>query len=250
MSPCKETAQRKIYDPTNPDTWTYTLSDLKSAIDDASEFRQVRIPKSRENGPLVVRCPSFKGRENSKHYSTPVLEGRSERDGCWLFEFDPSVVYYKPQPFRLWLYDGFEARHYTPDFLIFYRDQPPALAEVKPERMLRVPETANLMRVMEKACRKQGFGFLVITSEEASKQPRRDNLSFLYPYLSEDANALPSLLKIVKSAGRPVPLRYIQTLDPSIGPSEVAVGLKGGFITTSHNISWGPLFNIKECCDD
>lgn len=60
------------------------------------------------------------------------LESALERDFCCLLEFGPDVVRYVEQPVTIEYNSEGRARRYTPDFLIFYEGEKPAvLAEIK-----------------------------------------------------------------------------------------------------------------------
>ena len=60
------------------------------------------------------------------------LESALERDFCCLLEFEPDIVSYVEQPVTIGYHLEGRTRRYTPDFLIFYAAEKPAvLAEIK-----------------------------------------------------------------------------------------------------------------------
>jgi TnsA endonuclease-like protein len=73
-----------------------------------------------------------------------AFESALERDFMLLVEFDPDVLTYEEQPVRIdYLSADAQARHYTLDILVTYRQipnsttlKPPLLAEIKYRRHL------------------------------------------------------------------------------------------------------------------
>lgn len=118
-------------------------------------------------------------------------ESTLERDVFTLLEFDPDVDRYEEQPLTVLYHDvAGEARHYTPDVLVWYREdvapgcwRRPMLAEVKYEADLADQWRAVRRRLaaarMYAASR--GWEFRVLTEREI-RTPYLANARFLLPF--------------------------------------------------------------------
>ncbi len=114
------------------------------------------------------------------------LESALERDFCCLLEFDPEIISYVEQPVAVeyWLV---ERRHqYTPDFLIRYLDERPAvLAEIKYRADLRENWAAYKpkFRAAQHYAASRGWKFRLFTEVEI-QTPYLNNVKFLLRFRS------------------------------------------------------------------
>lgn len=223
----------------------YNLGELNRAIKECTHLGQVRLPKKYMGGPHVIQRDSYKAMEGLPKYPEFNLEGRPEGNATLLFEFDPEILYYKPQPFTLHYHFQGRQRHYTPDFLLFHRLDECSLCEIKPKAKFDEPENYDRYLFIERQALRQGVEFRRLTAQEIDLKPRLNNLIYLYPFAApETAYALPQLVSSLAHAGRPLHLQTLQRMCADIGATEIAVGLKRGLITASHRFPWGPLFQV------
>jgi hypothetical protein len=66
-------------------------------------------------------------------------ESGIERDYAYLLDYDPRVVSYEEQPCKIAYFFEQKERFYTPDFAVYWREQPPSLVECKPASKLDDP---------------------------------------------------------------------------------------------------------------
>lgn len=224
----------------------YPLGQLRIAVAEAIQFDQIRIPKGRRHGPLVCHLSSHKGKLHNPGYRSPILEGRAESDAVFLFEANREVEWYKPQPFTLYFHSSAKTEYYTTDFLLYLRNQPSALCEIKPAAQLEDPKVRRRLAIVQGQCEAQGFQFWTLTAEEVQKKPRIDVLQYLYPYARQKSTpVLAELLEFLRSTKRATPLTTIQKHCPNVGPREIAIGIFRGQLKSSYRMPWGPLFNVE-----
>jgi hypothetical protein len=119
------------------------------------------------------------------------FESSLERDFLILLDFDLNVDRYEEQPLRIEYTDGDgRARTYTPDVLVYYRDDmtpakwmKPLLCEVKYRADLFAdwPAIKPKIRAGRDYAREQGWRFQIVTEREV-RTPYLDNAKFLRPY--------------------------------------------------------------------
>lgn len=107
------------------------------------------------------------------------LESILERDACYLFELDDSVISYDSQPEPIRYMVGEEAHHYTADFIVTFDDGEQVLYEVKDSRYLE-SDTLELLDLISEYARANGYGFKIITDESIRKRPLFTNLKHLF----------------------------------------------------------------------
>jgi len=124
-------------------------------------------------GQVIGKFPSQKS-------DVPVWwEYRLERDYVFLLEFDPEVLTFESQPFRLLYERDGKARRYSPDFRVV-RKTGTTIVEVKPEEKLAKYEP--LFRAVRPIFRERGEEFEVVTERTIRVQPRLDNVKLLHRY--------------------------------------------------------------------
>ena len=109
-------------------------------------------------------------------------ESQIERDYIYLLEFDPDVLFYKEQPFRIRYTYADSQHHYTPDFLVLRKDGRKQLVEVKPEEKMAKDENVLLFHIIFPICQQQGYEFVIVTDKMIRTAPRLENIKFLYRY--------------------------------------------------------------------
>jgi hypothetical protein len=165
--------------------------------------RSVRSAKSdpKKGRTLVsVRRPSNRGGVRKNIGKTPSLkagrpvwwESLLERDYIVLLEFDPDVIAFVEQPFRVrYSFEG-RVRHYTPDFLV-ERKNKWQVVEVKSKekasseafRLFRLsaePEILKGTRKFMAADDERTCEFVVATEDKIRVQPRLENVKILRGY--------------------------------------------------------------------
>lgn len=166
---------------------------------DATDFR---IPSVRATGSLtdmaVRSIPrnyiAVTGRFPSQKTPGPsYYESTLERDFFTLLEFDPEVVHWEAQPFRVeWREPTGEPRRYTPDVAVWHhpwsgkqrhRRRTDVIVEVKYREDLR-RDWADLrprFRAASRYVRRCGMRFTIMTEVEI-RTPLLANAQFLLPY--------------------------------------------------------------------
>ncbi len=139
-----------------------------------------KIPKNYRNVTGVLA--------SEKADAPAQFESTLERDFYTLLEFAPEVTYYEVQPVAISWHDGSRSRRYTPDVVVFYRDdtqprQPTMLCEVKYRSELRDrwTELHPKLRSGVHYARQNGMRFKIITETEVST-PYLANAKFLLPF--------------------------------------------------------------------
>jgi hypothetical protein len=150
--------------------------------------------------PVSVRRPSNRGGVRKNIGKTPSLkagrpvwwESLLERDYIVLLEFDPDVLTFVEQPFRVrYSFEG-RVRHYTPDFLV-ERKNKWQVVEVKSKekasseafRLFRLsaePEILKGARKFIAADDERACEFVVATEDKIRVQPRLENVKILRGY--------------------------------------------------------------------
>lgn len=129
-------------------------------------------------GSIIRGCfPSTKAGRMVKH------EQLLERDALYLFEFAKQVVDIQEQPFKLHYARSNKVRRYTPDYALILRDGDTLVVEVKPSRTLAKPEVYEKFLYIREAMIRQGYRFIVLSSDTIRKPSRLDNLKRLHRYL-------------------------------------------------------------------
>lgn len=124
-----------------------------------------------EQAPAVRNFPLFKGQRNNPGARWSASSGHLvgfeswlERDNAILLDYDPHVVAYSSQPFRLhWRphYSGSEplkARHHTPDYFARLDDGRGLVVDVRADDRIK-PEDAQAFEATESACAEVGWLF-------------------------------------------------------------------------------------------
>ena len=152
----------------------------------------------RENNQPVRKVSksqtSLRGKSVSiKNNRTHDFESSLERDFLNILEFDMYVLKYCEQPVTIeYLNDG-NLRSYTPDFIVYYRDDievtknfKPMLCEIKPRESLK--EHWAIFKPKFKAAikyaKEQGWTFKIITEKEI-RTSYLDNVKFLSYFQKE-----------------------------------------------------------------
>lgn len=114
------------------------------------------------------------------------LESALERDFCCLLEFEVEIVSYVEQPVTIEYLSAELQRHYTPDFLIRYLDERPAvLAEIKYRADLREnwADYKPKFRAAQRYAASRGWVFRIYTEVEIQTS-YLDNVKFLLRFRS------------------------------------------------------------------
>jgi hypothetical protein len=99
---------------------------MNLSVERNEEMDKCKTGANRGAKPVSVRKPSNRGGVRKNIGKTPSLkagrpvwwESLLERDYIVLLEFDPDVITFVEQPFRVrYSFEG-RVRHYTPDFLV------------------------------------------------------------------------------------------------------------------------------------
>lgn len=128
----------------------------------------VRKIKAKSSG---VRIRFYSAKQNR----TVMCESLLEKDFCLYMEFQPEVVSYKEQPFRV------EEINYVPDFLVLYRSGKEAVYEVKPSEILKEPAVNERLFKAKNILKEKGYEFEVFT-ENSISWTRLKNYEFIYRF--------------------------------------------------------------------
>lgn len=134
--------------------------------------RKIKNTGTKKN---IGKLPSLKMNRNI------WWESLIERDFLYLVEYDPDVVSYQEQPFRINFTLQEKLRHYTPDFLV-ERKHKRQVIEIKPKNKLADGSHDLLFNSVAPICQEQGYEFLVVTDEMIRVEPRLTNIKILWRY--------------------------------------------------------------------
>jgi hypothetical protein len=131
---------------------------------------------------------SLRGKTNSnKNNRTHAFESSLERDFLNILEFDIYVKEYCEQPLSIEYLENGAIRTYTPDFIVYYRDDieltsdfKPMLCEIKPRTNLKKNwrELKPKFKAAVKYAKERGWTFKIITEKEIRNE-YLDNVKFL-----------------------------------------------------------------------
>lgn len=145
------------------------------------------IPKNYRNVTGVL--------SSAKATGPAQFESTLERDFYTLLEFAPEVSFYEVQPVAISWNDGLRSRRYTPDVIVFYREDTrprlrTMLCEVKYRSELRDrwTELHPKLRSGVHYARQNSMRFKIITETEV-RTPYLANAKFLLPFRREPVDA-------------------------------------------------------------
>jgi hypothetical protein len=108
-------------------------------------------------------------------------ESTIERDYIYLLEFDPDVVRYKEQPFRVkYVYEG-KLRIYVPDFFVERRKKI-QVVENKPDEKANTEANKLRYRILKSIFRAIGYEFIVATDVRLRVEPFLENVKIFWRY--------------------------------------------------------------------
>jgi len=138
---------------------------------------------------------SLRGRVHSSKNTTSLdFESSLERDYLLLLEFDVNVERFVEQPIEIAFEHDAKIRHYTPDVLVYYREDldvaqnfPPTLIEIKYRKDIKKNwlELKPKFRAALNYAHSKGWNFKILTEKEI-RTPYLDNIKFLLPYLNTE----------------------------------------------------------------
>jgi hypothetical protein len=138
----------------------------------STPFRKITNKGVKKN---IGKFPSAKMGRNIWYES--VLES----DLIELLEFDPDVIRYKEQPFRLrYFYEG-QRRSYIPDIFAQRRNKLQAI-EVKPQEKAATKMNKLRYQVISSIFEYHGIEFVVATETRIRVQPLLDNVKICWGY--------------------------------------------------------------------
>lgn len=103
-----------------------------------------------------------------------------ELDLMHLLEAAPAVAAYRHQPAAIRYPDGDALRTYTPDLEVLLTSGESLYIEVKPQDRLGDPETSRKLEAISVQLERDGVRFEVLTCADIRRQPRLDNIRWLY----------------------------------------------------------------------
>lgn len=110
------------------------------------------------------------------------FESTIERDLLFFLEYDPAVLSYEEQPFRISITkDDGKHQSYVPDFLVI-RENTKSLIECKPADRLEHRSTKRQIAIGERWAAENDYEFIVITDTDLRTGPKLDNLRILWRY--------------------------------------------------------------------
>ena len=164
---------------------------------------------------------SLRGQIQSKKNETSHdFESALERDYLLLLEFDVNVARYVEQPVEIvYEYEG-KTRSYTPDVLVYYRDDltpaklyPPMLIEIKYRKKLKDnwKELKPKFKAAIDYADSQGWKFKILTEVEI-RNTYLENIKFLLPYKDSqyvDSNDSALLMESIRNLDLTTPEEII-----------------------------------------
>lgn len=113
----------------------------------------------------VRSFPSYCGQRNftGLYYAATMdahvgFESWAERDVAMMLDFDPAVVAFSSQPFRLTWMQGDEERRHVPDYFARLSDGAGVVIDVRADDRIE-PRDAEAFTVTDSACREVGWEF-------------------------------------------------------------------------------------------
>jgi len=230
----------------------YYLADILTAVMEADTFGPVRIIKARKGGPHKITFPSWKARLNSRSYKTLFIEGENEMNAAYLLEVDPEVHFFKAQPFMLVFHNGKKITRYTPDFLVWRKNQPPVIIEAKVDAASVSKKTQAVLNTVKAASEGAGVSFKLMLSSENNKEPRATNLERLYTQTGYPDRRTPeakairdAFLHSLESHGGKAMLGTLYNDSPLVTEKGLAYALFDGSVTSTHRFPVGKYFEVE-----
>ena len=111
------------------------------------------------------------------------LESGVERDWATILEFDPTVIIFYEQPFRIEYFDAEnKKRSIFPDFLVYYDNGSVVVVEIKLAADASEPENKQKFELEKQILEYHGYGFKLITDEDMENDLLLSNSKKLRPY--------------------------------------------------------------------
>ncbi len=136
---------------------------------------------------MPVRKPRQHGLNNIGAFQSIKLgrtvryESTIERDACYLFDFDPTILSYEEQPFVISVTTHDATRRYTPDFLVI-QEMRSILVECKPTARITSDETLRQIDIGHAWARETGNEFVLITDTDIRRGHLLSNVKLLWRY--------------------------------------------------------------------
>ena len=225
---------------------TYHISELELAIQEAKDFGPVRAPSSYVGGPTIKVINSVKNRgliQENQHFK---VHGPNEEAVSLLLEFDPMVINYKPQPFRILMKINGEATSAIIDFLSWKKKSREEFVEAKAPKHLLSEETLYRLAAIEEILGNQGYSYKVLHADDTTKDPRYNNLHQLHRLnhsahrsLEKTQAGLESIIRTLNNIGGHSTYDQLLKASPYISDESIAYGIFTGKISTSHRFPLG-----------
>lgn len=145
---------------------------------DLSKKHRARNVVTRSGGIIRGKFPSRKNGAQVQH------EGLLELDSFFLFEAMPIVVSYQEQPARAYYPGPNGLRRYTPDVALELDTGEVIVIETKPVAALKDAELQDKLLKLEHFFSGEGYRFQVLLDTEIRRQPRLNNLKWIYHHAS------------------------------------------------------------------
>lgn len=134
----------------------------------------MNIPSLRIVRAMRSRFPSIKMGRMIRCYS--ILE----RHYCLRLEFDSDVIAYRSHCCRIHYFLDKKRKYYA-DFLV-YRRGAKQIVEVKQAQKAATEKIRQKSSAVSEVCAKNGFEYVVMTSDDIDQQPDLDNLYLIFKY--------------------------------------------------------------------
>lgn len=132
---------------------------------------------TRRRGRYIGFFPSLKNKGEGVPY-----EGKMQKHLFYFWEYDPTVVAYRRQPFRIMAtsLEG-SSRVYIPDFLLV-RTNSEELVRCVPAKIVDKPEYQHEFALLHKWANANGYEFRLITDNDLKGGHQLENLQLLWRY--------------------------------------------------------------------
>lgn len=162
-----------------------------------------------EHGRPVRSIPSYRGQRNFPGLYFAACVGRHvgfeswlERDEAMALDFDPQVVAFAAQPFRLRWPDRQGGPRHTPDFFARRADGTGVVIDCRPSDRIG-PDDKEVFAVTESACRSVGWEFRLVTGHDPVWL---GNVRWLAGYRQARFRREPAASALLTAFAQPAPL--------------------------------------------
>jgi TnsA endonuclease N terminal len=151
-------------------------------------------------------------------------ESSIERDYAYVLKFDPMVVSFEEQPFKISYFYDQQEHYYIPDFAVYWRHKQPSLVECKPASKLNEPENQRKWTAARLWCEQHHYTFELVTDTALQRLGTLlSNIKHLAGYGHQECTPQirEYLLRTVQAENRALSVAELVERHPQYNPTRV-----------------------------